>query len=204
MSESSRTCQAMTRLRAPCKNQAQAGSKYCAAHRKLFTGREVATVEVAAVGVAAVGVNQVAEELRQSAPDYEPPPYTPQALLALLQQNAERLADKFPIVGELRHNLEGTKPEDLVDPETWKGLWYILNYTAQVQSKQALDAVVERLARLPGGGTLLVVKSQIESTSPKDLLDIETWKGAWIVLNAAVGAQAAEVKRRVLGSTDEE
>jgi hypothetical protein len=64
--------------------------------------------------------------------------------------------------------------------------------------------VVERVARLPGGGTLLIVKSQIESTSPKDLLDVETWKGAWVILNAAVQAQANEVKRRVLGEQDDQ
>jgi hypothetical protein len=82
-------------------------------------------------------------------------------------------------------------------------LWYILNYTAQAQSKQALDAVVEQLARLPGGDALLTVKSTIEGTSPKDLLDLETWKGAWIIANAAVQAQATEVKRRVLGQQEE-
>jgi hypothetical protein len=148
-------------------------------------------------------VDELAEELQAAAPAYQPPPYSPQAMLALLQQNAEKLADKVPVVGELWRNLEGTKPEDLVDPETWKGLWYILNYTAQAQSKQTIDAIVARLAQLPGGGTLLVVKSQIESTSPKDLLDIETWKGAWIILNAAVQAQATEVRRRVLGDNEE-
>jgi hypothetical protein len=168
-------------------------------HRQLGirAEREQMTAAIAAV-------NQLAEELHAVAPRYEPPPYSPQALVALLQQSAEKLAGKVPVLGELYHNLEGTKPEDLVDPETWKGLWYILNYTAQAQSKQTIDAVVERLARLPGGGTLLIVKSQIESTSPKDLLDVETWKGAWVILNAAVQAQANEVKRRVLGEQDDQ
>ena len=196
--ETVRMCEATTKLGAPCKNRAQAGSKYCAVHRQLSA--QPAEAQVAA---AISGVNQVAEELRQATPSYQPPPYSPQALLALLQHNAEHLADKVPVLGELRHNLEGTKPEDLVDPETWKGLWYILNYTTQAQSKQALDAVVERLARLPGGDALLMVKSTIEHTSPKDLLDIQTWKGAWVILNATVQAQANDLKRRVLGQEDE-
>jgi len=198
MSESARICQATTKLGAPCKNRAQEGSKYCAVHRQLSARQEAERVKEA-IG----GVNQVAEELRQATPAYQPPPYSPQALLALLQQNAERLAGKAPVLGELWRNLEGTKPEDLVDPETWKGLWYILNYSAQVQSKQALDAVVEQLAKLPGGDTLLLVKSTIESASPKDLLDIQTWKGALVIVNAAVQAQANEVKRRVLGEQEE-
>jgi len=201
MSESVRMCQATTKLGAPCKNRAQAGSKYCAVHRQLSVEPE--TVQAAEVMTAISGVNQVAADLREAAPSYQPPPYSPQALLDLLRHNAEHLADKVPVLGELRHNLEGTKPEDLVDPETWKGLWYILNYTAQAQSKQAVDAVVERLAKLPGGDTLLLVKSTVENTSPKDLLDIRTWQGAWVILNAAVQAQANEVKRRVLGQQDE-
>jgi uncharacterized protein with von Willebrand factor type A (vWA) domain len=198
MTESARPCQATTKLGAPCKNKAQPGSKFCSVHRRLSAGPEEAQVQAAIAGV-----NQVAEELRQATPTYQPPSYSPQALLALLQQNAEHLADKAPILGELRRNLEGTKPEDLVDPETWKGLWYILNYTAQAQSRQALDAVVERLAQLPGGDTLLLVKSTIESASPKDLLDLNTWKGALIIVNAAVQAQANEVKRRVLGREED-
>lgn len=198
MSEAARTCQATTKLGAPCKNKVQPGSRYCAVHRQLSAHKAEAPV-AAAVG----SINQVAEELRQSAPAYQPPPYSPQAFLALLQQNAEQLAGKVPVLGELRHNLEGTKPEDLVDPETWKGLWYILNYTAQAQSKQALDAAVERLARLPGGDTLLLVKSAIEDASPKDLLDLDTWRGAWVIVNAAVLVHANEVKRRVLGEQEE-
>ena len=203
MNESARMCQATTRLGAPCKNRAQAGSKYCAAHRQLNAQAPAGAPVADAPAPAIAAVNQVAEELRQAAPGYQPPPYSPQALLALLQHNAEWLAGKAPILGELRRNLEGTKPEDLVDPETWKGLWYILNYTAQAQSKQALDAVIEQLAKLPGGDTLLLVKSTVESASPKDLLDINTWKGALVIANAAVQAQANEVKRRGLGQQDE-
>lgn len=196
MSESARLCQAATRLGAPCKNLAQPGSKYCAAHRRLSARPEQ-------VKVAIEQVDEVAEELRQAAPAWQPPPYSPQALLALLQQNAEQFAGKIPVLGDLRRNLEGTTPEDLVDPETWKGLWYVLNYSAQLQSKQALDAVFERLAQLPGGDALLTVKATIEGTSPKDLVDPETWKGAWVIANALVQAQANEVRRRLLGQQDD-
>ena len=63
MSESARTCQATTKLGAPCKNRAQAGSKYCSVHRQLSARQEAEQVQEA-IG----GVNQVAEELRQAAP----------------------------------------------------------------------------------------------------------------------------------------
>jgi len=198
MNDDVRPCKAMTKAGTPCKNVAQQESDYCYAHRSLAAkGIDAQVQETIA------GVNKLAAELKKEAPAYQPPPFSPQALLAMLQQNADRLASRVPGFDDLRRNLQGTKPEDLVDPETWKGLWYILNYTAQVQSKQALEKIEQGLAALPGGQTLISLKSGLEGTSPKDLLDLETWKGAWIVANAVVMAQADELKRKVLGGQDE-
>ena len=199
MSDQQRLCQAVTKAGTPCKNAARAGSAFCYVHRS----QEAAAAAPATSPAAAI--NELAAEIKQTAPAYQPPPYSPQALLALVQETVHRITGdiRLPLVEELMNNLKGTKPEDLVDPETWKGLWYILNYTAQAQSKQALDAALEQLAKLPGGETLLLVKSTVESASPKDLLDINTWKGALVIANAAMQAQANEVKRRVLGQQDE-
>ena len=33
-------------------------------------------------------------------------------------------------IAAAERNLEGTSTSDLLDPQTWQGLWYILNYTA--------------------------------------------------------------------------
>jgi len=149
-------------------------------------------------------LNQVAEQLRAQNPAYQPPTYSPQAMLALLQANLDKLSSKvqIPILAELRNNLQGTKPEDFMDPETWKGLWYVLNYTAQAQSRQALEKVDELLASVPGGQALIDLRSGLEGTSPKDLLDINTWKGAYLIADATVKAQITDLRRKVLGEEE--
>ena len=120
----------------------------------------------------------------------------------MVQENLRRVTGEIhlPIVEELVNNLKDTKPEDLIDPETWKGLWYILNYTAQAESKQVLEQLEQRIAALPGGQTVLDLKGNLEGTSPADLLDPSTWKGAWVVVNSAVRAQAEELQKN-LGSS---
>ena len=190
MSELERRCQATTKAGAPCRNVAQANSHYCYIHR---AQEEPIT--------AAAAIDQIAAEIKQDAPAFQPPPFSPQALLTMVQENLKRITGEvhLPIVEELINNLKGTRPEDLVDPETWKGLWYILNYTAQAESKQALERLEKQIATLPGGQTMIDLKSNLEGTSPADLLDINTWKGAWVVINSAVWAQAEELQRNLAG-----
>ena len=194
MSDAPRPCQATTKAGTPCRNMAQAGTVFCHVHRNL-----AASAATAQLQETIAGVNTLAEDLHRKTPSYQPPPFSPQAMVALLQQQAERFAASVPMLDELRRNLEGTRPEDLIDPETWKGLWYILNYTAQSQSRQMIGYIEERLAALPGGQTLVMLKSGLEGTRPEDLLDVETWKGAFYILDATVKAQAGDLKRKVLG-----
>lgn len=188
-------CQATTKAGARCKNQAGSGSVYCHVHTSKAAPTPVNTAAMAGE------MNQVADQLRAQNPAYKPPPYSPQAMLALLQANLERISSmvQIPILTELKNNLKGTKPEDFMDPETWKGLWYVLNYTAQAQSRQALEKVDEMLAGMPGGQALIDLRSGLEGTSPKELLDINTWKGAYVIADVTVKAQITDLRRKVLG-----
>ena len=190
MSDQERRCQAVTKAGAPCKNAARPASDYCHVHR---------SQEQAATTTAAAAINELAAEIQQDAPTYQPPPFSLQGLLAMVQENLRRVTGEIhlPIVEELVNNLKDTKPEDLIDPETWKGLWYILNYTAQAESKQVLEQLEQRIAALPGGQTVLDLKGNLEGTSPADLLDPSTWKGAWVVVNSAVRAQAEELQKNL-------
>ena len=191
-------CQATTKAGARCKNQAGASSAYCHVHAS--KAAPTATSPATMAG----DLNQVADQLRAQNPAYEPPAYSPQAMLALLQANLERVSAKvqIPVLTELKNNLKGTKPEDFMDPETWKGLWYVLNYTAQAQSRQALEKVDELLAGVPGGQALIDLRSGLEGASPKDLLDINTWKGAYLIADATVKAQITDLRRKVLGDDE--
>jgi hypothetical protein len=39
-------------------------------------------------------------------------------------------------VSEVASSFEGAKPSDFLDPETWKGLWFLVNYQVQAQGEQ--------------------------------------------------------------------
>ncbi len=145
-------------------------------------------------------------ELRAHIPDYTPPDFSPQALAALLRENLHHFTPEMQldIARQLKSNLEGTSPKDLVDPETWQGMWYILNYSIGLQSDALKDRLSNRLAALPGVATWTDLRSNLEGTSPKDLLDVDTWKGAWYILNHSLRHQAGEIKRKLLGEEEQE
>lgn len=149
-------------------------------------------------------LNELAEELKKSA-KYTPPPFSPQAMAGLLKENMGKFAPdlQVPILSELKQNLEGTKPEDLLNPDTWKGMWYILNYTAQSQSEQLKSKLTERLSAIPGASVIFDLKSSFEGAKPSDFLDINTWKGVAFILDHTVRTQANEMKKKLLGEDEE-
>ena len=149
-------------------------------------------------------LNELAEELKRTA-KYSPPPFSAQAMASMLTENMGKLAPdlQVPILSELKQNLEGTKPEDLLNPDTWKGMWYILNYTAQAQSEQLKTKLSDRLAAIPGASVIFDLKSSFEGAKPSDFLDINTWKGVAFILDHTLRTQAKEVKKKLLGGEEE-
>ncbi len=152
---------------------------------------------------AADELNSFANEIKQES-GYQAPPFSPSALAEMLKSNASKLAACLPIdlLKDIAQNLEGTKKEDLLDPDTWKGLWYILNYSAATGAKGVLEEAGKRLSVIPGMD-LVVQFAQSVAESPRDLLSLDTWKGAALILGAAVQMGASSVKRRVLGGDEE-
>lgn len=221
-------CQAITRGGTPCRNHPIAGSDYCYVHRNYAPAGAAeaesarsaaatveATVEVpvknagprkADLDLLVRELNSLAAELQRKQPSFKAPEFSAGGMVSLLKRNLERFTPdmQVEIVSELRRNLEGTSPKDLIDPETWKGLWYILNYTAQAQSKSALAAVGQRLSALPGMNVAVDLKNNLEGTSPKDLVDPETWKGMFLIMNYSTRATAADIKRKLLGDDEED
>lgn len=210
MPDERKPCAATTKSGAPCKNKAQPGSDYCYTHRSLAVKTppppkpEAASAQSPQFNALLQELDQLVNELRAQIPEYMPPPFSPQALIGLLKENLHRFTPEFQldIVRQLKSNLEGTTPQDLIDPETWKGMWYILNYSMQTQSKALSEHLYERIAGLPGVALLTDLKHNLEGASPKDLLDLDTWKGAWYILNYSLKAQAEEMKRKLLGGAE--
>mgnify|MGYP001819597509 FL=1 len=75
----------------------------------------------------AAEVDDLTERVQDLAPDYQPPPFSPRGLAALI----EELVSKYPkevqigVLEQLRDALS----RDVFDPEIWKGAWFMLNYT---------------------------------------------------------------------------
>lgn len=221
MAVDARHCIAITKAGTPCKRTAQAGSDYCAIHARstdltsaltpkgeaaAAPAADVVTIERDELQQLAIELNTLAEELRRFSPDFSPPPYSPQALRSLLGQVFDRLApsERMEILANVRSTLDSVTLDDLKDVETWKGLWFTLNYLVSTEASKRKDWVMEKLSHMPGLSLASGMKDAIASTPPEEFLKPETWKGVWFVVNYELQNQASTIKRRLFGSAEQD
>ncbi len=74
-------------------------------------------------------LEELTKRVQALTPDYEPPPFSPKRLVAL----TERLLIRFPKDVQLGilEQLQSALRQDAFDPDLWKGMWYMLNYTVR-------------------------------------------------------------------------
>ena len=127
-------CQAVTQAGEQCKNWAVEGARYCHIHRRLAAEPAVEPdVEPSADerlrGQLLSELDRLVARIRGLTPGYQPPTFSPQRLIDLLERSLEGLPQEFQldILGRLRQAMD----EGWFQPETWKGMWYMLNYTLQ-------------------------------------------------------------------------
>lgn len=225
MSEERPQCEAMTKAGTRCKNRAAEDSIYCHVHQSeasmtaamdsppqpvtesspTYRGEEKKQRKLPEES--RVEFAKIADELRalsaqlQQESRYTPPSFSVEALATLIQQNIYRFtpAAQREIIETLRSNVRGTKPQDLVDPETWKGFWYVLNYMAQHQRQEAAHKVSQQLEKVPGFAMLSELSEGLREADPKDFLDPDTWKGLYYVVNHMTRLQITQIKNRILG-----
>ncbi len=138
-------CQAITRSGEPCKKYALPGSTLCNVHQRAAQ-RALApdagdsdAPDPALRQQLATELDSLIDRIRDTSPDYRPPQFSPRRLLALLEENISRLSPDLQL--GILQRLRSTISEDLFDVDTWKGIWYMLNYTLQYQT----DFVKRRL-----------------------------------------------------------
>jgi 1-acyl-sn-glycerol-3-phosphate acyltransferase len=136
MSSTHSRCTALTKAGEPCKNHALAASPFCRAHQgsagSVASPAEAEpSVEVLRQELSTELDNLIAR-VENSTSDYRPPPFSPQALLGLLNRNLRRLSPDA--AQDLLLRLRGYVNSDLLDLDTWKGIWYIVNYSLQQQT----------------------------------------------------------------------
>jgi 1-acyl-sn-glycerol-3-phosphate acyltransferase len=65
-------------------------------------------------------------------PEYSPPPFSPKNMVNLMGKQTDRFSPRLRL--RILERLRSSINEDLMDIETWKGMWYMVNYTLEYQS----------------------------------------------------------------------
>lgn len=142
--------------------------------------------------------------------------YSPVRLLTLIRENASKLTPEF--VQGIRQSLEGMTAEDLRDLDTWKGLAYMMTYSARFQAGQMGSRIQGHIpeplqptrlldvARKGLDKVLPDIAKQIlgtfEGATKEDLLDPDTWKGVWYMINYSLQFQVEQLKERLLATEE--
>jgi hypothetical protein len=150
-------------------------------------------------------------ELKATAPPGDVSPYSPVRLLVLLRQNLKSVTPEMQL--SILENFEGMTKEDLLDVDTWKGLAYMMSYSARFQAGQLKDKMNENLPRPLQPDTVLgFMKQNLDRLTPEvakeiaqnfqgasreDWLDPDTWKGLWYMLTYSLQFQAEQLKQRL-------
>ncbi|HRJ43623.1 MAG TPA: hypothetical protein PL105_17180 [Caldilineaceae bacterium] len=218
MSEMTRPCGAVTKAGEACKNNAMNGADYCYVHRNYTPPAANDAADTAPARSNAISaldreefrklvaeLNALAGQLAAVDARFTPPPLTLDGLGRLLQENIYRFTPQAQreIIDTLRASFAGTTKEDLVNPETWKGFWYVLNYMAQNQRQEALEKISRQLEKIPGFALLGDLAAGLKEAKPSDFLEPETWKGLYYILNYSAKTQIEGMKQRILGQSDE-
>ncbi|NLG72066.1 MAG: acyltransferase family protein [Chloroflexi bacterium] len=84
-------------------------------------------------------LDRLMQRVRESTPDYTPPPFSPQGLLKLIENHLESFSPEIRL--GMLEKLRSAISQDLFDLDTWKGVWYMVNYSLEYQA----DLVRRRL-----------------------------------------------------------
>ena len=76
-------------------------------------------------------LDQLISQIQQVTPDYSPPPFSPQSLINLISENLSRLSPGAGL--RILEQLRSGAAKDIFDLDTWKGIWYVINYSLASQ-----------------------------------------------------------------------
>jgi len=140
MSNTSRPlCAALTKSGASCRNYALKGEIYCHVHLPKAKAKAEETQEPLSEDESrrlraelANELNELVERLRRLQPEYKPPDFPSLGIGGALKRRLPGLPSgvKNTLVELFGENYK----EEIFNIETWKGLWYMINYSAQYQA----------------------------------------------------------------------
>ena len=196
-------CQAVTRAGTPCRNTAQPGSRYCHIHLVLAeptttNGRgslpptSPPPSEDEVRRQLAEELDHLIAQLHDSSPEFTPPPFSPQNLIAALKHDIGQLPPAMRV--DLLYRLRDSVSSEQFNMETWQSTWYLMHYWKHFQNRAIESGLGARLASLAGKPL-----QQLQQRIPAELFDLDTLKGAWFMVSYSVQYQADIIKRRMTG-----
>lgn len=147
-------------------------------------------------------------------------PYTPAGLLAMIRDNVHKMTPEMQL--DVLRNFQSMSVEDLLDLETWKGMAYMMAYSARFQADQMRGKVSDTINQvvpepIQPGRQWQAGKSGLDRITPEfakqilstfqgatreDLLDPNTWKGVWYMITYSIQFQAEQLKQRLTAAEE--
>lgn len=77
-------------------------------------------------------LDRLIERLQALRPEYSPPPFSARGLVELVEKNLASLSPDMAlaILARMRDSINS----DLLDLDTWRGIWYMMNYSLEYQT----------------------------------------------------------------------
>ena len=85
-------------------------------------------------------LDQLVDRVKASTPEYIPPAFSAHRLIRMVEQNLKRFSPEMSLA--ILERLRSAIGEDLFDVDTWKGIWYMVNYSLEYQG----DVLKRRLS----------------------------------------------------------
>lgn len=143
-------CGAITQAGEPCKNYALDGLEFCRRHQPKQAEQaggdgaaasettqepdgsdELYANEAGLRHEMLAELDRLIQRVQAMTPDYVPPPFSPARLLKLIEKNLENFSPDLRL--GILEKLRGAVKSDLFDVDTWKGIWYMVNYSLEYQ-----------------------------------------------------------------------
>lgn len=133
--QTGKQCAATTKKGTRCRNFALANSEFCRHHQPQPAADapsdappadDYETLRAQLIAE----LDALAERVSAVTPNYTPPPFSIRGAMRLASKTMRTLTARRP---RMLARLQNTFGSDLLDVDTWKGVWYMLNYTLEYQ-----------------------------------------------------------------------